>query len=305
MTADLRNKVVLITGCNVGIGKVTALKFAQQGAKIIMGCRNMETGKQAQEEIKKQSENENVVLKKLDLGSLQSVREFSEEVLKEEEKIDLLINNAGIMGTKFGLTVDGYEQQFAVNHLGHFLLTNLLLELLKKAESARVIVLASTYGKLGLPNFDDVNYEKTSYRPYKSYDRSKLANVLFANELARRLEGTNVTTYSVHPGVVKTELYRDQKSITKFFMAPFRVFMKTPEQGAATTLYCALEEGIEQHSGLYFADSKLASFPGKGFDEESAKNLWELSEELVKLKEPALDETVDAQDADVALHTGE
>ena len=245
----------------------------------------MEAAKAAQEDIKLQSGNNDIVLKKLDLGSFESVKQFATEVNQEEEKIDLLINNAGVMGIDFGLTVDGYEKQFAVNHLGHFLLTNLLLDLVKKADSARIIVVASKMAKMGKTNFDDVNYEKSSYGPYTSYARSKLANILFVNELSRQLEGTKVTAYSLHPGVVKTELYRNQFSITKFLFFPARLFMKSPEQGAATTLHCALTEDIEKHSGKYFADSKLASFHSKGFDKELAGNLWDLSERLVGLKE--------------------
>lgn len=264
---------------------MTATELAKQNAKIIMGCRNIETGKTAQEEIRSQSGNENVVLKNLDLSSLESVRKFAEEVRKEEEKIDLLINNAGVMGIEFGTTVDGYEKQFAINHLGHFLLTNLLLDLIKKAESGRIISVASRVASFGKTNFEDVNYERSSYGAFESYSRSKLANVLFANELSRRLEGTKVTAYSLHPGVVKTELYRNQGSVTKFLLAPARLFMKTPKQGAATTLYCALTDGIEKHSGKYFSGSKLTSFPSKGSDEEIAGKLWDLSEKLVGLKE--------------------
>ena len=272
----------MFIGCNSGIGKVTALELAKQSAKIIMGCRNMEAGKAAQADIKSESGNDNVILKKLDLGSFTSVREFATEVNQEEEKIDLLINNAGIMGGDFGLTEDGFERQFAVNHLGHFLLTHLLLDLVKKAESARIVVVSSKMASGGSTDFEDVNYEKSTYRPYSSYSRSKRANVLFANELSRRLEGTQVTAYSLHPGVVQTELFRNQSTITRFFMTPARFFFKTVEQGAKTSLYCALKEGIEQHSGQYFAGCKLASFP---HNKELAGKLWDLSEKLVGIKE--------------------
>ena len=274
--------IMLFVGCNSGIGKVTALELAKQSAKIIMGCRNLETAKVAQEEIKSQSGNDNIILKKLDLSSFASVREFAAEVNQEEEKIDLLINNAGIMSVGFGLTEDGYEKQFAVNHLGHFLLTHLLLDLVKKAESARIVVLASRVASRGSTDFEDVNYEKSTYGPNSSYSRSKRANVLFANELSRRLEGTQVTAYSLHPGIVKTELFRNLPGVARFFLTPARAFMKTVEQGAKTTLYCALKEGIEEHSGQYFAGSKLASFP---HDKELAGKLWDLSERLVGIKE--------------------
>ena len=278
----IKNNIFL--GCNVGIGKITALELAKLGAKIIMGCRNQQSGEEAKQSIITDSKNDNIILKKLDLSSFESVRAFANEVMQEEERIDILVNNAGVMALPFGLTVDGFEKQFAINHLGHFLLTNLLLDLLKKSDAARVVVVASKMAKISTTNFDDINYENNRYSPYPAYARSKLANILFVSELSRRMEGTNVTTYSVHPGVVKTELYRDQRAITKAFMWPARFFMKTPEQGAATTLYCALEQGIEENSGRYFAGKKVESLPVKYTDKELAAKLWEMSEKMTKLQ---------------------
>jgi len=276
--------IFIILGCNVGIGKVTALELAKKGAKIIMGCRNQESGEEAKQAIITDSENENVILKKLDLGSFDSIRSFANEVIQEEVKIDILINNAGVMALPLGLTIDGFEKQFAINHLGHFLLTNLLLDLLKKSDAARIVTVSSKVAKVSTTNFDDINYENTRYAPYAAYAKSKLANILFTSELSRRMEGTNITTYSLHPGVVKTELYRDLHAITKAFLWPARLFMKTPEQGAATTLYCALEQGIEKYSGRYFADKKVENLPAKYTDKELATKLWEMSEEMTKLQ---------------------
>lgn len=251
-----------------------------------MACRNTETAQIAKEFIVKETQNESVFVARLDLGSLDSIRNFSEEIKKSEEKIDFLINNAGVMAVPRSLTIDGFEQHFGINHLGHFLLTNLLLDRLKSAESARIVTLSSRMASNGSIDFSDLNYEKRSYGPYMAYSQSKLANVLFTSELARRLEGSNVTAYSVHPGVVSTELYRNQRKITKFFMWPVhKLFMKTPEQGTQTTLYCALEKGIEKHSGKYFADSKLGTLPSKCFDGDTAAKLWGVSEKMVGLSD--------------------
>lgn len=283
MIMELEGKVVLITGCNVGIGKETVLDLSKRGARIIMAYRNIESAEKAKLSIISKSNNSNIIVKKLDLSSLQSVKDFANDINQTEEKIDILINNAGVMAIPLSLTENGFEKQFAVNHLGHFLLTKLLLKLLKNAESARVVVVASKIAKLGAIDFEDLHYKHRSYTPYSAYAQSKLANILFVSELSRRLEGTNVTVYSVHPGVVKSDLYRNQWRITKALMWPGRIFMKTPEQGAATTLYCATEKNIEQYSGRYFAGSKLASLPRKCLDQDVARRLWEVSEKMVSV----------------------
>lgn len=258
------------------------MELAKKGAKIIMACRTMETAEAAKDFIIKESHNDNILVKHLNLGSLQSVRNFSEEIKNSEEKIDLLINNAGVMGVPKAFTEDGFESHFGINHLGHFLLTNLLLDHLRKSKSARIVTLSSKIAKMGSTDFSDINYENRKYSPYLVYAQSKLANILFTYELAQRLEGSNVTTYAVHPGVVSTNLYRNQCSITKVFMWPVhKLFMKTPEQGAATTLYCALQKDIEKDSGKYFADCQLSSLPRKCYDKKLATDLWEMSEKMV------------------------
>lgn len=250
-----------------------------------MACRTIETAEAARDSIITESQNESVFVKPLNLGSLESVRNFSEEIKNSEEKIDFLINNAGVMAVPLTLTQDGFESHFGINHLGHFLLTNLLLDLLKKAESARIVTLSSKMAQMGSTDFSDINYEKRNYSPYMAYAQSKLANILFTDELSRRLEGSNVTAYSVHPGVVSTNLYRNQWKVTKVLMWPVhKLFMKTPAQGAATTLYCTLEKGIEKYSGKYFADSSLGTLPENCFDKDLAAKLWEKSEEMVGLK---------------------
>ena len=204
---SLAGKTVIITGANTGIGLETAVDLSKRGARVVMACRDEGKGRKAVEEVVARSQNKDVVFSQLDLASLRSVKEFSSRVLEEETHIDILINNAGVALTPYTKTEDGFELQLGVNHLGHFLLTNLLLERLKAAPAARVINVSSRAHHGGVINFEDLQSER-SYGPHQAYKQSKLANVLFTRALARRLEKTNVTTYSLHPGVVQTEIVR-------------------------------------------------------------------------------------------------
>ena len=205
--ARLTGKTVIITGANTGIGLETAVDMAQRDARVILACRNRQKGENAVAEVKRRCSNQNVVFVQLDLASLKSVRAFATKVLKEEPRIDILINNAGVMHTPYTKTEDGFELQFGVNHLAHFLLTNLLLDRIKESPSGRIVNLTSLGHKWGTINFDDLHGEK-SYSQTGAYFQSKLANILFTRSLAKRLQGTNVTAYSVHPGAVNTELVR-------------------------------------------------------------------------------------------------
>lgn len=198
---------MIITGCNTGIGKQTALELARRGGKIYMACRDPIKCEDARLEIIEKTKNENIFNRTLDLNSLESVRTFANNFLNEESKLDILINNAGVMATPKTLTKDGYEMQLGVNHLGHFLLTNLLLDTLKKSAPSRIVVVSSAIYIFGSINKVDLNSEKM-YSKVGAYSQSKLANILFTKELAKRLEGTNVTVNCCHPGVVKTELGR-------------------------------------------------------------------------------------------------
>ena len=206
--ALLTGKTVIITGANTGIGLETAVDLAKRGARVILACRDVAKGKAAEAEVKERSKSDDVVFSKLDLASLQSVRDFSERTLEEESHIDILINNAGVCCvTPYSTTEDGFELQFGVNHLGHFLLTNLLLERIKKAPAGRIITVSSLVHSVGKINFDDLQ-PKQSYSRTGAYANSKLANVIFTKSLAKRLRGTNTTAYSLHPGSVLTELQR-------------------------------------------------------------------------------------------------
>lgn len=287
--ARLDGKTVLITGANIGIGKETAQDLARRGARVIMACRDMDKASEVAEEIRQKTGNGNVVIKKLDLASLESVRHLAEEIQHEEERLDLLINNAGIMMCPKWKTEDGFEMQFGVNHLGHFLLTNSLLDLLKKSSPSRVVNVSSLAHEKGQIHFDDINLDK-DYDPYKSYRQSKLANVLFTRELARRLQGTGVTANSLHPGVVRTALGRHiMPTIAvwrRIIFAPFILLLfKTPWQGAQTTIHCAVAEELEHTSGLYFSDCAPKKVASQATDDEAARRLWELSAQMVGLKQ--------------------
>lgn len=193
-------KTVIITGANSGIGKETAIDLARRGGKIFIACRDLKRGQNALEEIKMKSGSEKIYFLQLDLASLDSVREFSRRFHELESSLHILINNAGIMACPRALTKDGFELQFGTNHLGHFLLTNLLLDRLKESAPSRVVIVSSVLHKIGRIKRDDLNSEK-SYAKWSVYGQSKLAKVLFARELSKRLEGSGVTANSLHPGM--------------------------------------------------------------------------------------------------------
>lgn len=284
--ARLDGKTVLITGANTGIGKETAVDMAQRGARVILACRDMGRANKAADEIRKRSGNGNVVVKMLDLASLQSVRALAKDVQQNEERLDVLINNAGIMMCPQWQTEDGFEMQFGVNHLGHFLLTNLLLDLLKKSTPSRVVNVSSLAHEKGEIYFDDINLEK-DYDPHRSYKQSKLANVLFTRELAVRLKGTGVTTYSLHPGVIRTELGRHLLPSLplwqRLMILPLFFLVKTPWQGSQTTIYCAVDESLQNTSGLYYSDCAPKEAAPQGRDDAAARRLWDLSTSMVGL----------------------
>ena len=282
---SLKGKTVVITGGNTGIGKETAVDLARRGARVIIGCRNLEKGKEALKEIQERSGSSSVFLEQIDLASLESVRTFSDKILNSEPRLDILINNAGVMACPYQKTQDGFEMQFGVNHLGHFLLTLLLLDRLKRSQPSRIINVSSSAHRMGSGkiNFDDIHFEK-SYSSWGAYFNSKLANVLFTRELSRHLEGTHVTVNALHPGAVTTELQR-HSFLSSALLSPFRWYIfKTSEQGAQTSIHCAVSEQMEGVSGKYLRDCAIVE-PSKGAqDDEAAKKLWDLSMKLVGLE---------------------
>ncbi|EDV36908.1 uncharacterized protein Dana_GF13190 [Drosophila ananassae] len=279
---DETGKVVIVTGCNTGIGKETVLELAHRGATVYMACRNMVKCEEARKEIIKATGNRNIFSSQLDLSSMASIRSFATRFMSEESKLHILINNAGIMDCPRMLTKDGFEMQIGVNHMGHFLLTLLLLDVLKATAPSRIVVVSSLAHRFGTIKQHDLNSEKSYSRKF-AYAQSKLANVLFTRELAKRLTGSGVTVNALHPGVVDTELIRYMRffgwKIIKFISRPvYWVFFKTPKSGAQTTLFAALDPKLENVSGQYFSDCKPTSVGSNAKNEKVAKFLWEESE---------------------------
>lgn len=281
----MEGKTVLITGGNAGIGYATAVGLAEKGARTIIVTRNERKGEKAVKEIKEESGSDKVSFLTADLSSQKEVRALASAFKERYDKLDVLINNAGAFFSEFKLTGDGIERQWAINHLAPFLLTNLLLDTLKKSAPARIVNVSSRAHYRGEIHFDDLNLSK-NYRGYPTaYAQSKLANVLFTYELDRRLQGTDVTANCLHPGVVKTSIAQKNSSgISSFIWGLFKPFMVTPEEGAKTSIYLASSPEVEGVSGKYFDNCKPKKSSKLSHDIELAKKLWEVSEEQVGLK---------------------
>ncbi|NWW63902.1 RDH12 dehydrogenase, partial [Ifrita kowaldi] len=285
-TARLEGKVVIITGANTGIGKETARDLAQRG-KVIIACRDIAKGEAAASEIRAETGNQQVIVKKLDLADTKSIQEFAEQFLAEEKELHILINNAGVMLCPYSKTADGFEMHLGVNHLGHFLLTFLLLERLKQSAPARIVNVSSLAHHGGRIRFHDLHGEKC-YNRGLAYCHSKLANVLFTRELARRLQGkfqrqVEITANALHPGSVYSELVRHSFVMTWLWKI-FSFFLKTPYEGAQTSIYCAVAEELDSVTGQYFSDCQPAYVSPRGRDDETAKKLWSVSCELLGIQ---------------------
>lgn len=291
--ARLDGKTAIVTGSNTGIGKVTAGEFYRIGARVILACRDTEKAEKAVDEIKETVRSENneplgeLLVKKLDLSSLLSIKQCAKDILQTEERINILVNNAGIMMCPKSKTEDGFELQFGTNHLGHFLFTCLLLPRIRQSTPARIVNVSSLAHKRGAIHFDDINLEN-GYSPIGAYSQSKLANILFSNELATKLKGTGVNVYSLHPGVVQTELGRHLNSayfpgVRAVVRAALHFFSKTPEEGAQTSIYCAIEESLANETGCYYSDCEKVAPAPKAENVEDAKKLWDLSVKMVQL----------------------
>ncbi|XP_030748250.1 retinol dehydrogenase 12-like [Sitophilus oryzae] len=282
----LVGKTVIVTGSNTGIGYETAADLAKRGAKVILACRNGQRAKDAVQRIINETDNSNVSYRILDLGSLKSVRKFADEINKNEERLDILINNAGLQTVPEikGLTGDGLQPTMQANYFGHFLLTHLLLGLLKKSAPSRIVNVASmaaNYTKF--KSVDDLNSEGGVV--VDVYGRSKLANILFTIELSEKLKNTKVTTYSLHPGVILTEFSRNVPELFKGVVENvLRYMFKNAIEGAQTTIYCAVEKDIEKYSGQHFHDCHVVKPYKKARKSDLVKSVWKKTEELVKLE---------------------
>ncbi|KAJ8290230.1 hypothetical protein GJAV_G00010280 [Gymnothorax javanicus] len=281
----MHGKTIIITGANSGIGKATAMELVKLQARVIMACRDRQRAEEAAQEIQSGAgpEQGEVIIKHLDLASLKSVHRFCEEILKEEPRIDVLINNAGIYQCPYAKTEEGFEMQFGVNHLGHFLLTHLLLDLLKRSAPSRIVVVSSKLYKYGEINFEDLNSEQ-SYNKGFAYSRSKLANLLFTCELAKRLDETGVTVNALTPGIVRTNLGRHVNInflARPFFTLASWAFFRSPLEGAQTSIFLACSPDVDGVQGKCFADCKEEELLPKATDEEVARKLWDISEVMV------------------------
>lgn len=279
----MKNKVCLVTGATAGIGKVTARVLAEQGAKVIIVGRNKEKCIQTTNEIRELTKNPSVEYILSDLSKQKDVKKLAEQFKNKYDRLDVLINNAGVNRYRREETVDGIEVNFAVNHLAPFLLTNLLLEVIKTSAPARIINVSSSGHSGKSINFDDIQ-SKTNYNGMDVYGKSKLANLLFTYELARRLEGTDVTVNAVHPGVVATDIASNYGGIFKYLLKIIKLFVLNVEQGAKPSIFLATSPDVKNITGKYYSKMKMAPSSKESYNEEDAKRLWEISSKITGIK---------------------
>ncbi len=280
----MKNKVALVTGANSGTGKWTAINLARQGATVIMLCRNQERGMEAFNEVKNITHSDKIDIMFCDLASMASIRSFAKAFKKKYTRLDVLVNNAGVVLPGRRVTEDGFELQFGVNHLGHFLLTNLLLDLIIASAPARIVNVASGAHTIGDIHFNDIDLRK-NYSIIKAYSRSKLANILFTYELAMRLNGTGVTVNALHPGAVASQMGINRDTgFGKLITKTLKPFFLTPEEGAQTAIYLASSKEVEGVNGRYFYKKQPISSSEKSYNKQIAKKLWYISSMMVKQK---------------------
>ncbi len=281
--ADLMGKTVLLTGATNGIGLEAAVTLARMGAKLVMIGRDPKRTESAAADVKRRSGSEQVSWLLCDFASQASIRRLADQFRAQHDRLDLLVDNAGGVHDRRTLTEDGIEATFAVNHLGYFLLTNLLLDLLKKSAPARIVMTASQAHRAATLDFDDLGFEK-GYGILKAYNRSKLANVLFTRELAERLKGSGVTVNCLHPGVVATGIW----SRAPWFVRPVlgvvaKLFFTSPKKASETITYLAASDEVANVTGGYFEHNREVKPSRLARDPQVAKRLWEVSERLTGL----------------------
>ena len=274
----MSGKTVLITGANSGIGKIAAGALAGMGASVILACRRGDAAREAMKEIRLSHPEAELEFLELDLASLKKVRAAAQEFLSRHQKLDVLINNAGLANVRRETTVDGYEMTFAVNHLGPFLFTELLLPALRKAHG-RVINVASDAHRIGKMHWQDLHFH-SGYFVMRAYAQSKLANILFTRELSRREEAHGVTVHALHPGAVATNIWPEAKWYEKLFSRFIKLFMISPEQGARTSIWLASNAIGGNSTGGYFEKCREKQPSKAARDDAAAQRLWKISEEL-------------------------
>lgn len=287
---SMTDKVCIVTGANSGIGLETARGLAQLGATVVLACRSEQKGQTALADITETTGNPNVHLMLVHLDQTDSIKAFAAAFKKDFDRLDVLVNNAGVLIAKRTTTVDGFEATFAINHLAYFLLTHLLLDVLQATPNARIVNVSSDAHRSAKIDFNDLQAEN-GYAGYKIYARSKLANILFSSELSRRLPGQTPTVNSLHPGVVATNFSSGETSIFTFFLKLFRPFFLSSTKGARTSLYVATSPELAGVTGKFFDRSAEKKPSAAATNLETAKRLYEISAELTGVSIPADTET--------------
>lgn len=278
---NLRDKICVVTGASSGIGKESALGLAKQGARVAIVCRDRDRANEAATAIRAAG-SPHVEVFLADLSRQADVRRVADEICQRLTHIDVLLHNVGAVMRRHRMTVDGIESTFALNHLAPFLLNHLVRD--KLAQPSRVIVVASQVEARGHLDFDDLHFEHTRYEPLAAYDRSKLANVLFTYELARRLGDADVTANCLHPGVIATNLLCDYMGRPRLMNKVHRLTHPGPEEGAQVSLKLAIDPELAGVSGRYFRPEGEASSSKQSYDPELARRLWEVSERLTGIQ---------------------
>ncbi|HEX9429936.1 MAG TPA: SDR family oxidoreductase [Candidatus Bathyarchaeia archaeon] len=281
-SANMTGRICLVTGGNSGIGKATAIGLAKTGATVVIVSRSREKGQTAVNDIIGKSGNTNVEIIQADMSSQNSIHEAADEFKARHEKLHVLINNAGVYLTKRTTTPDGFESTFAVNHLGPFLLTSLLLDILKASAPSRIVNVTSDAHKGAKIDFDDLQGEKR-FSGWRAYGQSKLAMILYTHELAKKLEGTGVTVNSAHPGVVRTNFAKNNGGLVMLGFRFLGMFFISPESAAKRILYVATSPDLDGVTGKYFTKMHEVRSSQESYDDDSAKRLWQVSEQLTRL----------------------
>jgi len=279
---NMAEKVCLVTGGNSGIGKSVALGLAKMGTTVVVVSRNKEKGETAVTDTVEKSGNKNVELIQADMSSQNSIHQLVNEFRARHEKLHLLINNAGVYLTKRSETEDGLESTFAVNHLGPFLLTSLLVDILKASAPSRIVNVTSDAHKGARVNFDDLQGER-KFSGWQAYGQSKLAMILYTRGLAKKLEGTGVTVNSAHPGVVRTNFAKNNGGLVMLGFRFLGMFFISPESAAKRILYVATSPDLEGVTGKYFTKMREVKSSQESYDDDSARRLWQISEQLTHL----------------------
>ena len=282
----MKNQVCVVTGANSGIGEETALSLAKLGATVILLCRNYERGNITLKNIISESNNKNVELMLCDLSSQNSIFDFTSKFKNKYDRLNVLINNAGILLNKRTISVDGIENTFAINHLGPFILTNSLLNLLKSSSPSRIINVSSSAHYRANFDIDNLQGEK-KYSSFDAYCKSKLYNVLFTYELSRKLAGSNVTVNCLHPGFIPTNLFANSSFFYKAIVKILSPILIDAKSGSKTSTYLATSKDVENITGKYFVKCKPKKSSKISYDKSTSKNLWNISEKLVNYNKSA------------------